>query len=86
MTNPALANTLRAIAANGAAAFYRGEVATDIVRTLRELGGVHTEADFAAGMTVAEFVDPIRLAWKDFEVWECPPNGSGLIALMILGI
>ncbi len=86
LSNPALAQTLRAIAANGAAAFYRGEVAADIVRTLRARGGVHTEDDFAAGMTGAEFVDPIRLAWKGYEVWECPPNGSGLIALMILGI
>jgi gamma-glutamyltranspeptidase / glutathione hydrolase len=86
MSNAALAQTLRAIAADGAAAFYRGEVAADIVRTLRARGGVHTEDDFAAGMTGAEFVDPIRLAWKGFEVWECPPNGSGLIALMILGI
>ncbi len=86
MSNPALAQTLRAIAEHGAAAFYGGDVAADIVRTLRARGGVHTEADFAAGLTTAQFVEPIRLAWKGFEVWECPPNGSGLIALMILGI
>jgi gamma-glutamyltranspeptidase/glutathione hydrolase len=86
LTNPALGRTLRAIAARGARAFYEGDVAADLVRTLRRRGGVHTEDDFAAGLTVAEFVDPIRLAWKGFDVWECPPNGSGLIALMILGI
>jgi gamma-glutamyltranspeptidase / glutathione hydrolase len=37
-------------------------------------------------LTTAEFVDPIHLAWKGYDVWECPPNGSGLIALMILGV
>jgi gamma-glutamyltranspeptidase / glutathione hydrolase len=86
MSNPALARTLRAIAAGGARAFYEGEVSADVVRTLRARGGVHTEQDFAAGLHTAEFVDPIRLAWKGFEVWECPPNGSGVIALMILGM
>jgi gamma-glutamyltranspeptidase/glutathione hydrolase len=86
LTHPALARSLRAIAAHGARAFYTGEVAAELVHELRGRGGVHTEADFAAGLTTAEFVEPIRLAWKDFEVWQCPPNGSGLIVLMILGI
>lgn len=86
MTNPALARTLRAIAASGAGAFYRGPVAAALVRELRARGGVHQESDFEAGLASAIFVEPIRLAWKGYEVWECPPNGSGLIALMILGI
>ena len=54
--------------------------------TLQAHGGVQTEADFAAGRTGAEFVEPIRTAWRGMEVWQCPPNGSGLIALMLLGI
>jgi gamma-glutamyltranspeptidase/glutathione hydrolase len=86
MTNPALARTLGAIATHGAGAFYRGDIAAGFVRELRRRGGLHTEADFDAGLTAAEFVDPICLAWKGYDVWECPPNGSGLIALMILGI
>jgi len=86
LSNPALARTLRAIAANGANAFYRGDVAAGIVRELRRRGGLHTEDDFAAGQTTAEFVEPICLDWNGFQVWECPPNGSGLIVLMILGI
>jgi gamma-glutamyltranspeptidase / glutathione hydrolase len=86
LTHPALARTLRAIAADGARAFYSGDVAAELVRELRARGGVHTETDFAAGAGSAEFVEPIRLAWKDFEVWQCPPNGSGIIVLMILGI
>ena len=81
-----LGATLRAIARDGARAFYEGEVAADMVASLRALGGLHTEADFAAGRGGAEFVTPIRTTWRGYEVWQCPPNGSGLAALMMLGI
>ncbi len=83
---PELAATLRAIAKHGARAFYEGPVAADIVATLRTRGGLHTEADFAAGRTAAQFVDPISLAWEGKKVWQCPPNGQGLLVLMILGM
>lgn len=81
-----LAETLRTIARQGAAGFYEGAVAADMVATLRAQGGLQTEADFAAGRTAAMFVDPIRTAWRGMEVWQCPPNGSGLHVLMLLGI
>ena len=83
---PALAATLRAIARKGAGAFYEGEIAADMVAALRARGGLHTEADFAASRHGAEFVAPIRIGWRGYEVWECPPNGSGLLVLMLLGI
>ena len=83
---PALAATLRAIARHGAAAFYEGEVAADMVATLRARGGLHTEADFAHARTGAEFVEPIHATWRGMEVWQCPPNGTGLVALMLLGL
>ncbi|MGH7155669.1 MAG: gamma-glutamyltransferase family protein, partial [Acetobacteraceae bacterium] len=83
---PALAETLRAIAARGAKAFYEGTVAADMVATLRARGGLHTEADFAAGLHNAEFVEPISLRWRGYDVYQCPPNGQGLIGLMILGM
>ncbi len=83
---PALGRTLRRIAERGAAGFYEGEVAADIVATLRARGGLHTEADFAGGRTAAMFVEPVRADWQGHTVSECPPNGSGLVALMILGI
>ena len=83
---PPLAETLRGIARHGARAFYEGAVAADMVQVLRARGGLHTEADFAAGRTAAEFVDPIHAAWRGMEVWQCPPNGSGLLVLMMLGI
>ena len=81
-----LAATLRAIAKTGAKAFYEGEMAADMVATLRAHGGLQTEADFAAGLKGAEFVAPIRSAWRGYEIWECPPNGSGLLTLMLAGI
>jgi gamma-glutamyltranspeptidase/glutathione hydrolase len=83
---PELGRTLRAIANGGAKAFYEGEVASEIVATLRAAGGTHTEEDFARGATAAEFVTPISRAWRGMEVFQCPPNGSGLLVLMILGM
>src|SRR6185503_3571355 len=83
---PALAETLRAIARHGAKAFYEGPVAADIVATLRARGGLHTEADFAAGLANADFVEPITLNWKGYDVYQIPPNGQGIVGLMILGM
>ena len=84
--NAPLAETLRAIAKHGAKAFYQGPVAADMVATLRERGGLHTEEDFARGLHNAEFVDPITLNWRGHDVYQCPPNGQGLLVLMILGM
>ena len=83
---PALAKTLRAIAKSGPSAFYEGEIAADMVATLNAAGGLHTVEDFARGMTAAEFVTPISIPWRGMEVFQCPPNGSGMIVLMLLGM
>ena len=85
-TQPELGRTLRAIATHGARAFYEGEIAADMVATLRALGGLHTEEDFAKGLRNADFVEPIKTAWRGMEVYQCPPNGSGLHVLQLLGI
>ncbi len=82
---PALAMTLRRIGKHGPRAFYEGEVGADMARTLAALGGLHTDADFAAG-DAAEFVTPIRTRWRDMDVFQCPPNGTGVIALMMLNL
>lgn len=81
---PLLAETLEAIGRDGPNAFYRGHVAKDIVERLNELGGVHCLSDFetAAG----EYVTPISTAFGGCTVHECPPNGQGIVALMILNI
>jgi len=82
MRNPALAATLRRIGRDGREAFYDGPVMRDILGRLKELGGLHEEADFDAQR--AEWVEPIHAAYRGYEVYECPPNGQGLAALMIL--
>ncbi|MGC2782254.1 MAG: gamma-glutamyltransferase family protein [Roseiarcus sp.] len=81
----ALAQTLRAIAKRGAEGFYSGPVAADMAAALRARGGAQTEEDFANGLEGAELVEPISLQWRGLDVWQCPPNGPGLVALMILG-
>jgi gamma-glutamyltranspeptidase / glutathione hydrolase len=82
MRNPALAATLRRIGCDGRDAFYEGAVMRDIVGRLKSLGGLHEPEDFAAQH--AEWVEPIHAAYRGYEVYECPPNGQGLAALMIL--
>jgi gamma-glutamyltranspeptidase/glutathione hydrolase len=82
-TNKPLAATMRAIAAGGAKAFYQGAIAADMVATLQAHGGTHTEADFAAALGASEFVQPIHAAWRGYDIWQCPPSGSGLFMLMI---
>jgi gamma-glutamyltranspeptidase / glutathione hydrolase len=79
---PALGATLRRIARVGRDAFYAGEVAAEIVAHLRELGGLHTLDDFAAQR--CNYVEPIATNYRGYEVFECPPNGQGLAALIML--
>jgi gamma-glutamyltranspeptidase/glutathione hydrolase len=78
---PKLAQALRAIAEQGATAFYKGWIAEDIVACLRALGGLHTLDDFAA--FEPEYLSPIHAAYRGYDIWECPPNGQGLVPLLI---
>lgn len=82
--NPALARTLMEIAAGGAQAFYRGAVAEDIVSTLKARGGLHTLQDLADYKP--EYVTPISTDYRGLRLWECPPNGQGIVALTIASL
>jgi gamma-glutamyltranspeptidase/glutathione hydrolase len=84
LTHPALARTLRRIAAVGRSAFYEGAVADEIVAVLASLGGLHQASDFANAR--ADFVEPIAATYRDHTLWECPPNGQGVAALLIARI
>ena len=81
---PALARSLKAIARDGADVFYRGWIADDMVRRLKAEGGLHTREDFARHR--GDYADPISTAYRGTRVWECPPPGQGLTALMLLNI
>ncbi len=81
---PELGQTLRAIAKDGPRAFYTGPIADDIVETLRGIGGLHTLEDFANHRT--EVTSPIGTMYKDYDVWQCPPNGPGITMLVMLNI
>lgn len=83
---PLLADRLTEIAAHGPQAFYQGQTAARMVAHLRRLGGLHTEQDFAEATDGAEWVTPISATYRGYEVHECPPNGQGLAALLILKI
>ena len=84
MRFPALAETLRRIAREGRDGFYLGPVAEDIVAYLRRLGGLHTLDDFAAHSS--DYVSPIKTSYKGYDVYEIPPNGQGITALIMLNI
>lgn len=83
---PQLAETLSAIAAQGASAFYEGDAAASMAGRLSALGGLHTEEDFHDARDQAFWTDPISAEYHGTEILECPPNGQGLAALMILRI
>jgi gamma-glutamyltranspeptidase / glutathione hydrolase len=78
----ALGGTLRRIAEQGSAGFYDGPVAAELVRLLQELGACHAEADFASHR--GRWVEPIAAPYRHWQIAECPPNGQGVAALVIL--
>ena len=82
--SPGHARTLRLIAESRAEAFYRGEVARAIVRFAGETGGYLTQEDLAAHTST--WVEPIGTSYRGYDVWEIPPNGQGITALIALNI
>ena len=83
-SQPQLAATLRRIGEKGRDGFYKGAVADDILGKLQGMGGTHTQDDF--DRAIGDYVTPINGTFRDHQVWECPPNGQGVIALMLLNI
>jgi gamma-glutamyltranspeptidase / glutathione hydrolase len=82
--NPDAARTLRLIAGTEAEAFYHGVIATAIASHAHDTGGLLTADDLAKHTST--WVDPISANYHGYEVWEMPPNGQGLAALLALNI
>ncbi|MCV2863874.1 gamma-glutamyltransferase family protein [Defluviimonas sp. WL0075] len=81
---PGQAEVLRRIAREGRAGFYEGEVAEDMVASLRAVGGTHTLDDFAA--TACAYTEPVSGDYRGHELVEHPPNGQGATAILMLNI
>ena len=81
---PDHARTLQTLAREGASAFYTGSLADAVVGFAARTGGYLTADDLASHR--ADWVEPIRAPYRDCEIWEIPPNGQGIAALMGLSI
>ncbi|MEL6305563.1 MAG: gamma-glutamyltransferase [Bacteroidota bacterium] len=82
--NPYLANTYRKIAEGGRDAFYKGDIAKTIGTFIKEQGGFLSAKDLAAHKS--EWVEPVSVNYRGYDVWELPPNGQGIAALQMLQI
>ena len=81
---PVLAQTLKTIAARGAAGFYEGEVGADMAATVAARGSFLTAEDFARHR--GDAVNPISTNYRGLDLVEIPPNGQGFTALVMLNI
>lgn len=82
--SPKHAQTLRTLAARGCRDFYEGELAAKILDFATSTAGLFQPDDLAGHHS--QWVEPLSQAYRDYEVWEIPPNGQGLTALMALAI
>lgn len=82
--NPDLAKTLRRIAEHGRDGYYKGETAAAIVKALNAEGSPMNAADLAE--FTAEWVEPIQTSYRGWKVYEIPPQGQGIAALMMLNL
>ncbi|GHV62154.1 gamma-glutamyltransferase [Spirochaetia bacterium] len=78
------AQTLREIGRTNAESFYRGDIAQDIDRYMKKTNGFLRGEDLA--QFYPEWVEPIGVNYRGYDIWEIPPNGQGMVALMALNI
>ena len=82
--NPYLAKTYSKIAKEGRDAFYKGEIAKTIADFIQEQGGFLSISDLINHKS--EWVNPVSVNYRGYDVWELPPNGQGIAALQMLNI
>lgn len=81
---PDHARALRSIAESGAKSFYTGEINDAIIAFSNKTGGYFKPDDFAT--FIPQWVEPVSINYRGYDVWEIPPNGQGLCALIALNI
>src|SRR5258707_3703301 len=72
--NPDLAWSLQQIAEQGRDAFYKGEIAKKIMESMRHHNGTMMAEDLAGYSS--EWAEPISTTYRDWTVYEMPPNGQ----------
>lgn len=82
--NPNLARTLKLVAMGGKDVFYQGEIAEAIIGVIRQAGGCMSMDDLASHVSTWE--EPISVTYRGLRVYECPPNGQGMTALLALNL
>ena len=82
--NPGLAHTFKRIAEGGKQAFYQGEIGEALANVIQQAGGCLTTEDLAEHVSTWE--KPISVTYHGYRVYECPPNGQGITALMALNL
>ncbi|MGA7195378.1 MAG: gamma-glutamyltransferase family protein [Anaerolineales bacterium] len=82
--NPGLARTFKKIASDGKGSFYQGEIGEAIAKVIQGVGGCMSVDDLAAHSSTWE--EPISVTYRGYRVYECPPNGQGITALIALNL
>ncbi len=82
--NPDLATSYQLIADKGRDAFYKGKIARTISDFMKKHGGFLSYADFTAH--TSNWIEPVSVNYRGYNVWELPPNGQGTAALQMLNI
>ena len=82
--NPLLAKTYRTIANKGEQGFYSGTIARAIADEVQQQGGFLTKEDLSSYKV--EWIEPVSINYRGYDIWELPPNGQGIAALQMLKI
>ena len=82
--NPSLARTCQLLVEEGRDAFYRGSIADQMDAFFRENGGYLRKADFE--IHHSDWIEPVSVNYRGYDVFELPPNGQGIAALQMLNI
>lgn len=82
--NPALARAYREVGAGGAAAFYKGRIAQEIVAYSTKHQGLFALKDFEDHTST--WVEPVSTQYRGYDIWELPPPGQGIAVLQMLNV